>query len=111
MLLPTVSCKSNCKLSSGALLGFAASSLTYDILDHLTTDDNTQCLILIQEESSGQEENLFDLIPVTLFDANVVTGEQLSLSGRFCPLMIVSLLNIGSATRFIDSHRDSLRLV
>ena len=98
-------------MSVGILLGFAGSYLIYDIMDHLTTDENTQCLILIQEESSGQEENLFGLIPVTLFDADVATGEQLSLSGKFCPLMIVSFLNIGSATRFIDSHRDSLRLV
>ena len=79
-------------------------------MDNLTTDENVQCVMLIQEESSGQEENLSGLMPVTLFDANVATEEQLNLSGRFCPFKIVSFRNIGGATKFIDSHRDSLRL-
>ena len=90
-------------------MDFAASSLTYDIMDHLTTDDSAKCVILIQEESNGQEENLSGLMPLTLFDVSVVTEKQLTLSGRFCPLMILSFRNIGSATRFIESHRDSLR--
>ena len=90
------------------------ASLTYDIIDRLSTDENAQCVILVQEKNIGQAEHLSpsnyqDLVPITLFEANAVTELQLRLSGNFCPFTIMSFDKLGSATTFLEIHRDNLR--
>ena len=95
-------------------LVIVGASLTYDIIDRLSTDENAQCVILVQEKNSGQAEHLspsnhHGLVPITLFEANAVTELQLRLSGNFCPFTIMSFDKLGSATTFLEIHRDNLR--
>ena len=88
--------------------------MTNDIIDRLSTDESAQCVILVQEKNSGKEEHLspsnhHGLVPITLFEADTVTGLQLRLSGKFCPLTIMNFDNLGSATTFLEIHNDNLR--
>ena len=84
--------------------------MTYDIISLLSIDENAQCVILVQEKNSGEVLH-HTVVPVTLFKADVVTGTQLHLSGRFCPFTIMSFGNLGSATTFLETHKDNLRFV
>ena len=89
--------------------------MTNDIIDRLSTDESAQCVILVQEKNSGKEEHLspttnhHGLVPITLFEADAVTGLQLHLIGKFCPFTIMSFGNLGSATTFLEIHEDNLR--
>ena len=83
--------------------------MTHDIISRLSTDENAQCVMLVQEKNSGQESNHHGFMPITLFEADIVTGLQLRLSGQFCPFTIMSFGNLGSATTFIETHKDNLR--
>ena len=82
--------------------------MTYDLISLLSIDENAQCVVLVQEKNSGDVVH-HAAVPVTLFKADVVTGTQLHLSGRFCPFTIMSFGNLGSATTFIGTHKDNLR--
>ena len=90
------------------------ASLTYDIIDRLATDENAQCVILVQDVTDGQgyypsPSNHNALIPRTLFEADIVTGIQLGLSGNFCPYMVMSFSTLSQATAFLTTHKDNLR--
>ena len=82
--------------------------MTYDIIDRLSIDENVQCVILVQERNSGAVVH-HAVVPVTLFKADVVTGTQMRLSGKFCPFTIMTFGNLGNATTFIETHKDNLR--
>ena len=88
--------------------------MTHDIIDRLSIDENAQCVVLVQDVTGGQEDypspsNHNALIPRTLFEADIVTGIQLGLSGNFCPFMVMSFCTLSRATAFLKTHKDNLR--
>ena len=94
----------NCIYSS-----YAGTSLTFDIVDRLSVDEEAQCVTLLLEKDSGQDSNHHGIVPVTLFDASVISGVQLRASGNLCPFMIMRFGNLAGVTTFLETNKDNLR--
>ena len=91
------------------------TSLINEIIGQLATDENAQCVTLVWDKHAKDEaiislQNYYAAVPLTLFEADIASEVSLYHSVKYCPFIIMSWGNVGSATIFFETHMDNLRL-
>lgn len=91
------------------------TSLINEIIGQLATDENAQCVTLVWDKHAEDKaitslQNYHAAVPLTLFEADIASEVSLYHSVKYCPFIIMSWGNVGSATTFIETHMDNLRL-